>query len=82
VLAFEPIGGKGRLIGLAIVELVLDGVAITLQGVKLTRQPDGGLKCESPCFRHPDGRWLPAVCLPDELARAIGDAVFAEANGE
>jgi hypothetical protein len=82
VLAFEPIGGKGRLIGPVIVEMVVDGVpADHLQGVKLTRQPNGGLECEEPCFRHPDGRWLPGVCLPEELAKAIGDAVFAESGG-
>jgi stage V sporulation protein G len=67
---------KGRLVGLAVVEFVLDGIPTTLQGVKIVRQPYG-LSCEAPCFRHPDGRWLPAVVLTADLAKAISDEVLA-----
>jgi stage V sporulation protein G len=80
VLSVEKVK-KGRLIGLAVVEFVLDGIPTTMQGVKIVRQPYG-LSCEAPCFRHPDGRWLPAVVLTDDLAKAIADevlAIFADA---
>lgn len=77
VLAVEPVSGKGRLLALATVALVLDGVEIVLQGVKVTEQPGGGMKCDAPTFRHPDGAWYPAVVLPPELGKAIADEVFS-----
>ncbi len=78
VLAVEPVAGAGRLLALAVVNLVLDGVEVTLQGVNVMRQPDGQLACQVPRWRHPKGNWLPAVVLPPELTKAIADAVFAE----
>jgi hypothetical protein len=34
---------------------LLDG-RVSAADFRAARQPDGSLKCESPCFRHPDGR--------------------------
>ncbi|PPQ40458.1 stage V sporulation protein G [Rhodoblastus acidophilus] len=67
---------KGRLIGLAVVEVEIDGIPTLMQGFKIMRLPYGGLSCELPCFRHPDGRWLPAVVLTEELTKAIADEVL------
>lgn len=76
VLGLEPVRGAGRLIGLAIVRLELDGVELTLQGVQVVRIP-AGLSVQAPRFRHPrDGRWLPCLVLPDELREAIGAQVL------
>lgn len=77
VVGVEPVRGKGRLVGLAVVELVFDGVPLTLQGVRVVEQPGGGLKCDPPTFRHPNGQWFPAIVLPTELGKAIADEVFA-----
>lgn len=75
VLGVEPVSA-GRLVGLATVELDLDGIVVTLQGVRLLRRPDGRLDIEAPVFRHPStGQWLPAVALPADLAKGIVEAV-------
>jgi stage V sporulation protein G len=68
---------KGRLVGLAVVEVELDGIPIRMQGFKIVRLASGLFSCEAPCFRHPDGRWLAAVVLPDDLHKAIADEVLA-----
>lgn len=77
VLGVERVAGRGRLIALACVEIELDGIPILLQGVKVTKLPSGGMKCDAPCYRDPDGSWLPAVVLPADLAKGIADEVFA-----
>jgi hypothetical protein len=67
----EPIEGAGRLAALAAIELELDGVALTVQGVRVVRH-NGGLTAEAPRYRNPrTGQWLPALILPEELASAI-----------
>ncbi len=68
--------GRGGLIGLAIVELALDGVPIVLQGVRIVRRPDGLAVVEPPCYRHTDGGLVPAVVLPEELEDAIARLVL------
>ncbi len=76
VLGTQPVRGAGRLVGLANVEVVLDGVAITLQGIGIMRERDGNLTCKAPVFRYTDGTWLPAVVLPPELGKAIAAEVL------
>ena len=76
VIAAEPIKA-GRLFALAVVELDVEGVVIRLQGVRVVERK-GVLACESPQWRGPDGRWLPAVILPGEVAAAVSELVFAE----
>jgi hypothetical protein len=74
----ERVAGAGRLIGLAILELDVAGVVLTLQGVQVRRRADGGLACEAPTFRCPrTGKSLPAVILPDALSAAIAAEVLA-----
>ena len=64
VVGFEWVRGKGRLAGLADVRIEIEGVVLLLQGVRVLREPDGGLACQEPRFRHPDGRWMPVAVLP------------------
>ncbi len=80
VTGFEWIPGKGRLAALADLRIEIEGVVLLLQGVRVPREPDGGLACQEPRFRHPGGRWLPVVVLPPELSDAIAAAVLALAG--
>ncbi len=80
VTGFERIPGKGRLAGLADVRIEIEGVVLLLQGVRVLREPDGGLACQEPRFRHPDGRWVQAAVLPPELSDAIAAAALALAG--
>ncbi len=82
VLAVEPVG-KGRLLALASVELVLDGVAFVLHGVQVVRlkHPVSGQEAtgvDLPRYRAPDGQWRAAIALPPELRRPLGDAVLEQ----
>ena len=80
VVGFEWVRGKGRLAGLADLRIEIEGVVLLLQGVRVLREPDGGLACQEPRFRHPDGRWMPVAVLPPELSEAIAAAVLALAR--
>ena len=80
VTGFEWIPGKGRLAGLADVRIEIEGVVLLLQGVRVLREADGGLACQEPRFRHPDGRWVQVAVLPPELSDAIETAVLALAR--
>ncbi len=81
VLGVERVRDKGQLIGLAIVELDVAGVVITLQGVQVLRSPDGSLSCRPPQFRRANGAWTPAIVLPPDLAEALGAEVIAHLRG-
>ena len=76
LLGVERARDRGRLIGLASAEIVVEGVGFLLQGIRVIYEPDGSLLVQPPRFRHPDGHWLPAVVLPPELAEAIAAAVL------
>jgi len=83
VLGVEHVRGPAGVIGLANVEVELAGVVFVVQGVRVMRDATGGLSCQAPIFRHPSGRWLPAMVLPPELTAAIGAEVLeAMAKGE
>ena len=64
LLGLERARDRGRLIGLASAEILVGGVAVTVQGIRIIYEPDGSLLVQPPRFRHPDGHWLPAVVLP------------------
>src|SRR5215213_8428281 len=72
----EHARGRGRLLGLANAEVVVEGVTITVQGIRVVHDDAGALVVQPPRFRHPDGRWLPAVVLPQELEEAIAAEVL------
>lgn len=77
VLAIEPLTA-GRLIGLAAVEIIIDGIGIVLQGVRIERSGPHVLTALAPTFRDRTGTATPAVILPPELGAAIASAVLDE----
>lgn len=87
VIGLELVTDAGRLVALAIIEIEIAGVSLTLQGVQVRRNAAGGLSVVAPQFRHPrTGRWVPGVLLPEELASAMAGEVMdawaaAEAAG-
>lgn len=81
VLDVTMLAGRGRLMGTARVELVIGGVSVLLQGVRLVRRADGLTSVEPPSVRHVDGDLIPAVVLPQELEDAIAREVLQRAGG-
>ena len=76
VVDVERVLGRGELVGLAIVELTLHGIAITLQGIKIRRLATDRITVTLPDFRHPrTDRMCTAIILPRELSDAIGATV-------
>jgi stage V sporulation protein G len=72
---------KGQIIALATVEIELDGVAFTVNGLQVvrTRDPSSGREATGvalPRYRAPDGQWRPAVDLPEELREPITTAIL------
>lgn len=72
---------KGQILALASVEIELDGVAFTISGLQVvrTREAISGREATGvalPRYRAPDGRWRPAVDLPDELREPVTAAVL------
>jgi len=76
VLAIIPVSNTGKLLALADVELVLDGVAMTIHGVQVRANGDG-TEIRLPNYRSPGGEWMTAITLPDEVREPMGDAVIA-----
>ena len=72
----EHARGRGRLLGLADAEVVAEGVAIIVQGIRVVHDVAGALVVQPPRFRRPDGRRPPAVVLPRELEEAIAAEVL------
>lgn len=66
----------GRLFALATVLITVNDVEMTIQGVRVVRQPTGLLAVEAPQFRGPGGEWTPAVTLPVQLKQAIADEIL------
>lgn len=73
----EMVRGAGKLVALAIVDLDIAGVVMTIQGVQVLREPSGALTCRAPQFRDASGVWRSAVLLPDTLRDALGCEVLA-----
>ena len=76
LISLERARGRGRLFGLADAEILIEGISLTVQGIRVIYEPDGSLLVQPPRFRHPDGHWLEAVVLPPELAVAIAAEVL------
>ena len=68
----------GRVLALADVELILDGVSLVIHGVQV-RADASKTEITLPNYRAPDGSWRTAVTLPDEVRGPMGDAVIAAA---
>jgi hypothetical protein len=75
VTGVERIEGAGRLAALAAIEIELDGIALTVQGLRVVRQKNRMIT-EAPRYRDPrTGHWLPALILPEELGAAVAREV-------
>ena len=75
VVGVERILGRGGLVRLAIVELALHGVSMTLQGIQVRHMASNRITVTLPAFKHPrDGMMRTAIVLPKEP----GDAIEAE----
>ncbi len=55
----------------AAVEISIDGIDITVSGIKLVRQRDHNVTVEMPTISDDMGRPAPCIGLPDEITRAI-----------
>ncbi len=76
VVGAERVPGCGEPVGLAIVELTLHGIAITLQDTKGCRLAGDRITVTLPDFRHTrTDRMRTAIVLPRELSDAIGASV-------
>ena len=71
-----PVRGRGNLLALADVEVLLDGISIILHGVQLCATAER-TEVRLPKYRGVDGTWLAAITLPDEVKGPMGDAVMA-----
>lgn len=71
----------GKLIALAAVEIVIDGIPLVIHGVQVARTRAGEREATLvtlPNYRGADGRWKAAITLPDELREPIADVVLAQ----
>lgn len=75
VLNLAPMRGRGNLLALADVEVLLDGVSIILHGVQVCAT-DQRTEVRLPKYRAPDGNWVAAITLPDEVKGPMGDVVI------
>ena len=76
VLQLVPTQGRGNLLALADVEVLLDGVSIILHGVQVCATSER-TEVRLPKYRAPDGNWVAAITLPDEVKGPMGEAVIA-----
>ncbi|CAA7622062.1 conserved hypothetical protein [Candidatus Terasakiella magnetica] len=65
---------SGKILALADVEIVIDGVALLVSGLQM-RASSHETRVDVPTHRMPNGEWKPSVSLPEELMTAIAEAV-------
>ena len=76
VVGVERVLGRGDLIAMAIVSLVIAGVEMTLQGLQVRANGPDRVDVSLPTFKSTrDGTQKAAIVLPPELFDAIGMAV-------
>ncbi|HTH16079.1 MAG TPA: hypothetical protein VL974_05445 [Magnetospirillum sp.] len=69
-----------HLLALASAEIEVAGIAFRLEGIQVVRGRGRGfatVQVKLPTYRAADGAWHPAVALPPELERPLGEAVLA-----
>lgn len=69
-----------HLLALASAEIEVGGIAFRLDGIQVVAGKGRGfptLQVKLPTYRGSDGTWRPAVALPPELERPLGNAVLA-----
>lgn len=72
-----------HLLALASAELEVGGIAFHLDGIQVIAARTRGfptVQVKLPTYRGSDGAWRPAVTLPPELERPLGNAVLAAYN--
>lgn len=69
---------KGKLAALADVEVIHDGVSMTICGIQVIAGSNG-TKITLPTYRDASGQWRPAIRMPPELHDAMGDTVLEAA---
>ena len=77
LLRVQPVIGRGTLKWLFDVQIDIQGVEIEVRGFQ-GRETASAISIRAPQFRGGDGRWLPALILPDNVMSAIGDAFVEE----
>jgi hypothetical protein len=77
LLRVQPVTGRSTLKCLFDVQIDIQGVEIEVRGFQ-GRELRGAISIRAPQFRAGDGRWLPALILPDSVMTAIGDAFVEE----
>lgn len=80
LLGFQRVS-MGRVIALAHAEIEIDEVPIQILGMRIEKGASGRLACRAPCYRGPDGRWIPAVVLPPEVGKTICELAVGELKG-
>ncbi len=58
------------------VEMQIAGVSFSILGLQARRSPSGALTVFLPTYRDIEGRWRPAIFLPDELRKPMMTAVL------
>ena len=69
-----------HLLALASAEIEVAGIAFRLDGIQVVAGKARGfatVQVKLPTYRGGDGQWRPAVALPPELERPLGDAVLS-----
>jgi hypothetical protein len=77
LLRVQPVVGRGTLKWLFNVQIDIQGVEIEVRGFQ-GRDTANAISIRAPQFRAGDGRWLPALILPDGIMAAIGDTFVEE----
>lgn len=69
-----------HLLALASAEIEVGGIAFRVDGIQVVSGRNRGFATvlvKLPTYRGSDGAWRPAVTLPPELERPLGNAVLA-----
>ena len=78
LLRVQKVTGRGTLKCLFDVQIDIQGVEIEVRGFQCRETARGAISIRAPQFRSCDGRWLPALILPDSVMSAIGDTFVEE----
>ena len=78
LLRVQKVTGRGTLKCLFDVQIDIQGVEIEVRGFQCRETSRGAISIRAPQFRSRDGRWLPALILPDSVMSAIGDTFVEE----
>jgi hypothetical protein len=78
LLRVQRVTGRGTLKWLFDVQIDIHGVEFEVRGFQGRETARGAISTRAPQFRGGDGRWLPALIIPDSIMTAIGDAFVEE----